>query len=241
MVVPKSNGNIRIFVDFKVTINGWLRTDHYPLPNPEDIFAKIAGSKVRSDGCIQSVESRQRFSGTIDLNTHKGLFRYARLPFGITNSPSLFQSTMDRLLFGLEGTTCYLDDILVFSKNTEDMYQKVDAILKRLSDHGVKVRLEFIHTSKSEFFKKSLNFLGYRIDENGIHQTAELKYAITEAPRPANVSQLRSCLGLIIFYQKFLPNLSTLLHPLYKLLCNDTKSSWCENVRTHLFSVNNSF
>lgn len=61
---------------------------------------------------------------------------------------------MDRLLFGLEGTTCYLDDILVFSKNTEDMYQKVDAILKRLSDHGVKVRLELIHTSKSEFFKK---------------------------------------------------------------------------------------
>lgn len=73
-----------------------------------------------------------------------------------------------------------------------------------------------------------MNFLGYRIDENGIHQTAELTYAITEAPRPANVSQLRSCLGLINFYQKFLPNLSTLLHPLYKLLCNDTKSSWCE-------------
>lgn len=159
----------------------------------------------------------------LTVNTHKGLFRYARLPFGITNSPSLFQSTMDRLLFGLEGTTCYLDDILVFSKNTEDMYQNVDAILKRLSDHGVKV-----NTSKSEFFKKNLNFLGYRIDENGIHQTAELTYAITEAPRPANVSQLRSCLGLINFYQKFLPNLSTLLHPLYKLLCNDTKSSWCE-------------
>lgn len=85
----------------------------------------------------------------LTVNTHKGLFRYARLPFGITNSPSLFQSTMDRLLFGLEGTTCYLDDILVFSKNTEDMYQKVDAILKRLSDHGVKV-----NTSKSEFLKK---------------------------------------------------------------------------------------
>lgn len=103
------------------------------------------------------------------------------------------------------------------------MYQKFDGVLKELSDLGVKV-----NTSKNEFFKKSLNFLGHRIDKNGIDQTAELTKAITEAPRPENVTQLRSFLGLINFYQKFLPNLSSLLHPLYKLLCNDTKWSWCE-------------
>lgn len=85
MVVPKSNGNIRIFVDFKVTINGWLRTDHYPLPNPEDIFAKIAGSKVfskvRSDGCIESVESRQRFSGTIDCEYTQRIVQICKTSF----------------------------------------------------------------------------------------------------------------------------------------------------------------
>lgn len=228
VVVPKSNGNIRICTDFKVTINGWLRTDHYPLPNPDDIFVKIAGAKVFSKIDLTAAYSQLRVSESsqelLTINTHKGLFRYARLPFGITNAGSLFQGTMDKMLFGLEGTMCYLDDILIFSKNTEEMHQKVDAVLKRLSDHGVKV-----NTSKSEFFKKGLNFLGYRIDDKGIHQTAELTKAITEAPRPENVTQLRSFLGLVNFYQKFLPNLSTLLHPLYRLLCNDTKWDWCDN------------
>lgn len=67
---PFAFGNIHICADFKVTISRWLRTDRYPLPNPEDIFVKFAGSKVFSkldpDGCIQSVEGRQRFFGTID-------------------------------------------------------------------------------------------------------------------------------------------------------------------------------
>lgn len=95
---PKSNGKIRICADFKVTINGWLRTDHYPLPNPEDIFVKIAGSKVFSKLDLTAAYSQLKVGkGSPELltvNTHKGLFRYARLRFGITNAPSLFQSSL---------------------------------------------------------------------------------------------------------------------------------------------------
>lgn len=226
VVVPKNNGGVRICGDFKVTINGWLRTDHYPLPNPEDIFAKISGSKLFSKLDLTAAYNQLRVNESsqplLTINTHLGLFRYARLPFGVNNAGALFQSTMDKILSGMEGTVCYLDDILIFSKNNTDMSLKVDAVLKRLSDYGVKV-----NTSKSEFFQKSLNFLGHRIDERGIHQTTELTKAITDAPRPEDVTQLRSFLGLVNFYGKFLPNLSTLLHPLYRLLTNDIKWSWC--------------
>lgn len=82
--------------------------------------------------------------------------------------------------------------------------------------------------SKSEFFQKSLVLLGYHLDEKGIHQIEDLTKAITNAPKPENVTQLRSFLGLINCYGKFISNLSTLLHPLYRLLNSDVNWNCCD-------------
>lgn len=100
----------------------------------------------------------------------------------------------------------------------------VDAVLNRLMEHGVKVNI-----SKSEFFQKGLVFLGYHLDEKGIHQSEDLTKAILNAPKPENVTQLRSFLGLINFYGKFISNLFTLLHSLYRLLNSDVKWNRCDN------------
>lgn len=227
VVVPKPNNEVRICGDFKVTINPCLRTDHYPLPNPEDILTQISGAKLYSKLDLSAAYSQLKVNKSsqelLTINTHKGLFRYRKLAYGITSAPSIFQATMDDILSGIKNTACYIDDILIFSKTLSEMQNLVESVLKKLMEHGVKINM-----AKSEFFKKSLVFLGYRLDEFGIHQSEELTRAILNAPKPENVSQLRSFLGLINFYGKFIPNLATLLHPLYQLLNKDVNWSWCK-------------
>ena len=68
--------------------------------------------------------------------------------------------------------------------------------------------------------------MGYRIDSKGIHADLAKLAAITEAPRPSNQQQLKSFLGLIQYYGKFIPNLSALLNPLHNLLKAKTKWKW---------------
>ncbi|XP_054283366.1 uncharacterized protein K02A2.6-like [Macrosteles quadrilineatus] len=130
---------------------------------------------------------------------------------------------MDKILAGIENVHCYLDDILITSQSFEDMYEKVKEVLSRLQQYGVR-----INAGKSEFFRDSLTFLGHRLDARGIYPSEELTADIVKAPRPTDLTQLRSYIGLLNYYGKFLPNLSTLLHPLYNLLNKGVKWSWSE-------------
>ena len=72
--------------------------------------------------------------------------------------------------------------------------------------------------SKCSFLQKQVQFLGHVIDAEGVHPSPEKVQAIVDAPSPDTVTELRSLLGMLQYYGKFLPNLSTLLHPLYNLL-----------------------
>ena len=66
------------------------------------------------------------------FNTHKGLFRYTRLPFGVASAPAIFQKAMDRVLQGLPNVICYLDDILLTGRNEEEHLGNMERVLKRL-------------------------------------------------------------------------------------------------------------
>uniref|UniRef100_A0A3P9B0X6 Activating signal cointegrator 1 complex subunit 3 n=1 Tax=Maylandia zebra TaxID=106582 RepID=A0A3P9B0X6_9CICH len=157
----------------------------------------------------------------LTINTHKGLFRFCRLPFGITSAPALFQRAIDQILSGLPGVQCYLDDILCTGADDEEHLRNLDATLQRLKEYGLRVRKE-----KCDFFQSSVEYLGHVIDANGLHTAPSKITAIVDAPPPRNVSQLKSFLGLLNYYGRFIPNLASLLKPLHNLLRKEEAWEW---------------
>ena len=153
------------------------------------------------------------------INTHKGLFRYNRLPFGVASAPAIFQRTMDSLLQDLPQVCVYLDDILITGPTDETHTRTLDEVLRRLNDAGVRLKRE-----KCSFMLPSVEYLGHRISVSGLQPTDGKVKALKDAPVPHNVSQLKSFLGLLNYYGKFIPRLSTLLAPLHRLL--QKKSTW---------------
>ena len=128
---------------------------------------------------------------------------------------------MDNLLQGVGFTICYIDDILVSGVNDEDHLKNLDEVLKRVHQCGARVQL-----GKCAFMQDSVEYLGYQIDAEGVHPTQDKLEAILNAPVPNNVSELRSFLGLLNYYGKFIPNLATMIHPLNNLLKGTVKWSW---------------
>ena len=102
-----------------------------------------------------------------------------------------------------------------------DHLNNLAAVLQRLQQHGLRLKLP-----KCDFMKPTVDYLGHLIDSEGLHATSEKLKAIVDAPTPKNITELRSFLGLLNYYGKFLPNLSTLLHPLNNLLRHDCKWKW---------------
>ncbi|KAG8174243.1 hypothetical protein JTE90_025808 [Oedothorax gibbosus] len=226
-VVPvlKSNGNVRLCGDFKLTVNVATELKCYPLPNVEDLFARLSGgvtfSKIDLSDAYCQLELDDSSKDLLVINTHRGLFQYCRLPFGVASAPAIFQREMDKLLQGHDRALCYLDDLLVTGDSAEDHLRNLDSILTTLQTAGIK-----LHPSKCSFMQPSVEYLGHRIDAEGLHPIQTKVEAIERAPDPTNVDELRSFLGLLTYHAKFLPNMSTMLAPLYQLLNKDQQWRW---------------
>lgn len=222
--VPKKD-TVRICCDFSSGLNKNILTEHYPLPNIHDLLSSLGGNKVfclldLSNAFHQLLvdEGSQKF---LTINTHVGLFRYKTLPYGIKSAPSIFQFAIDKILSGLSNVKAYIDDILIYGSNSQDCETHLIKVLERLKSYNVKVNIE-----KCKFFETSIDYLGYRVDEKGLHPLKHKCEAIANAPNPENVTQLKAYLGLLSFYSRFLPNMSTVLQPLYELLKKNKKWSW---------------
>ena len=133
MPVPKPDGTVRLCGDYKVTVNPHLLVDQYPLPKPDDIFATLAGGKTFSKldlaNAYQQVVLDESSRELVTITTHKGLYRFTRLPFGIASAPAVFQNLMDRILQGTERTGCCLDNIIVTGKTAEDHLKNSATVL----------------------------------------------------------------------------------------------------------------
>ena len=219
------DGTVQICDDYKLTVNQAAKVDSYPLPKINDLFASLAGgqrfSKLDLASAYLQIPLDEAIQKVLTINTHKGLYKYKRLPFGVSAAPAIFQRTMETIVQGLPGVCVYLDDILIIGKSNEEHLVNLSAVLCRLATAGMKLK-----SDKCSFLLQEVEYLGHKISANGLQPTTEKVQAIVQAPQPTNVTQLKSFLGMINYYGKFLPNLSTRLAPLYKLLQKQSRWRW---------------
>ena len=134
--VKKKSKQIRICADFSTGLNDVLQDHYYLLPSPEEIFNKLNGGKVfskidLSDAYLQ-IEVDEESSKLFCINTHRGLYKYTRLAFGVKVAPAIFQQVMNIMLGDLDYATAYLDDILVTSKTTAEHRNHIINVFEKL-------------------------------------------------------------------------------------------------------------
>ena len=171
MPVPKTEGQLRLCGDYKVTINPVLEVDQYPLPKPDNIFATLATgkffTKIDLTHAYQQMRLKEDSRDYITINTHHGLFWYTWLPFGVASAPSVFQKVMDTVLQGLPKTICYLDDILISGATKEEYFHNVEKVLQWLEQYNIHAK-----KAKCVFMCDSVGYLGHCIDANGLRTLA---------------------------------------------------------------------
>ena len=121
-----------------------------------------------------------------------GLYKYKRLPMGLSISPDLFQAHMQRLLADLPYVKVYIDDLLIFSNGThEEHLQRVEDVLTRLQSKNLAVNAE-----KSFWSVKEVDYLGFRLTPEGVKPQAKKIKALMNIEVPRTKKQLRSFIGM---------------------------------------------
>ena len=204
-VVKSDQKSVRVCGDFRMTVNPVAKLNCYPIPKVEDLFAMLEGGKTFTkldlSQAYQQLKLDTESRKYIFINTHKGLFRCTRLPFGISSAPGIFQKAMESLLQGIAHVTVYIDDILITGETESDHMQSLEEVLKHLVKAGLRVKKH-----KCKFMALSVAYLGYVIDAEGLHPLPDKVQAVQQAPTPRSVTELKSYLGLLTYYGKFLPN-----------------------------------
>ena len=136
---------------------------------------------------------------------------------------------MENVLQGIPKVTLYIDDILIMGTTDEEHPKMLAEVLRRLKKTA--------NMAKFKFLVPSVTYLGHRIDHSGLHPLAEKVQAVQNAPDPHNVSELKAHLGLLTYYCKYIPNMATVLAPLYKLLRKEVPWRWSATEEKKLFKL----
>ena len=224
-VLKRDGETVRVCGDYKMTVNKVSSLDNYPIPKEQDLFACLAGgehfTKLDMSNAYQQMELDQDSKKFTAINTHKGLFVYNRLPFGIKSAPGIFQRQIENLLKGIPHTIVRLDDILITGVDRQEHLSNLDEVLKRLSTYGLRLRKD-----KCVFYAKEVVYLGKRVTASGLSPTEDKVEAVKNAPAPTNLTELKSFLGLLNYYCTFLPDIATVIEPLNRLMRSSVKWQW---------------
>ena len=147
-------------------------------------------------------------------------FECNRMPFGLTNAPATFQRLMETTLGDLPFVQVYLDDIIIFSSTVSEHLARLEHVLQRLRDCGLKLK-----PSKCHLFCTQVKYLGHIISEDGIATDPDKIKVIQEWPVPTTVHELQRALGFFGYYRRYVKGYSALAKPLHDLLCGHENSA----------------
>ncbi len=171
--VRKKNGQVRICADYR-KLNSLTRKDAFPLPRTQDCFDAVSGATIFASMDITTaynqIPEREQDIPKTAVVTKYGLYEFTTMPFGLCNAPATFQRVMELALLGLQWKTClvYLDDVLVFAKDFDQMIDRLTDVLDRIRQARLKLK-----PAKCFFFKKEVCYLGHILSGEGIRPNPE--------------------------------------------------------------------
>jgi hypothetical protein len=216
---PKDPGVYRMTVDFR-KLNEGVVDISYPLPNAEKSIAVLGGHqyfcKLDLREGYHQVLVREEDRWMTAFLTRQGAFQYCRIPMGLKTAPAYFQHLMASVvLHGLEGRTCvvFIDDVVIFADTQSEMLERLISVLERFRHYNLRLKL-----SKCSFGQTAVQYLGFRIDGEGVRLDDERRRALRELQPPTTAKGMRSFLGLLNFFRKLVPHFATKAQPLYDLV-----------------------
>ena len=220
VLVRKKNGSLRMCVDYR-KLNAKTVRDAYPLPRIEESFDALQGASWFSTLDLASgfnqIGVTEEDKAKTAFITPFGLFEYNRMPFGLCNAPACFarlmQACLNEQIFQI--LLVYLDDILIFSKTFEEHLERLEMVLKRLREHGLKLKLE-----KCTFLRRRVTYLGHEVSGGGIAPDPQKIAVVQEWPVPQTVKELRTFLGFASYYRRFIESFAKIAGPLHQLVNN---------------------
>ena len=215
VLVRKKDGSCRFCIDFR-GLNKITVFDAEPIPNVEDLFVRLAHSRFftkidLAKGYWQILvlpEDRPKTAFT----THQGLFQFIRMPFGLVSAPAVFARMMRMLHLADLSAENFFDDILVHSASWSDHLHHVRNVLDRLKSYGLTAR-----PSKILADFQSLEFLGHVVGSGVLRPDESKTEKILQVSTPTTKKQVRSLLGLLSFYRRYIPGFASVAAPLTDL------------------------
>jgi hypothetical protein len=226
LFVKKPDGSLRLCIDYR-NLNAITVRNRCPIPNIHDLRAQVRGKKYMTkfdlrDGYynVKMAKDSVKYSA---FKCALGLFEWAVLPFGLTNAPAVFQRMMNRIFGDLFGicVIVYLDDIVVFSANKEQHIKDVSEVLTRMRDHKLHIKL-----SKCDFFKEEVCFCGHDISGDGVKISESKVKALQNPPPFRSQRDVMKFLGVVVWFQDFVPNYAQILTPVTNLLRKGQPFHW---------------
>ena len=213
-VVTKKDGSFRMCGDYR-RLNSITTPDRYSIPLVADLTARLHGRKIFGKvdlvkGYHQITIAEEDIAKTA-ITTPFGTFEFVRMPFGLKNAGQTFQRMMDEILGDLDFVFVYMDDVLVASRMADEHEEHFRQLFRRLEEHEL-----VVSPGKCQFGQKTIEFLGHNVSKDGVMPLPAKVAAITEYPAPTTQEALKRFLGMINYYNRFIPRAAEIMKPLYE-------------------------
>ncbi|KAI4901393.1 hypothetical protein NFI96_008728 [Prochilodus magdalenae] len=229
VLVPKKDGELRFCVDFS-KLNSVSAFDPYPMPRADELIERLGKAKFLStvDLCkgywqVPLTESARELTA---FRAPNGLFHFLTMPFGLHGAAATFQRMMDAVLKGTEDfAASYLDDVVIYSGSWQEHLRHLEAVLGKIRAAGLTA-----NPGKCHLAKGMVSYLGYVLGGGAIRPQVDKVQAVQECPIPTTKRRVRSFLGLVGWYRRFIPNFADRAAPLTNLTKKDQpqRVKWTE-------------
>ena len=228
VLVHKKDGGVRPCVDYR-KVNELVKPDDFPLPRIQDCLDAVAGSQLFSTFDLTSgyfqIPLKEEYIPKSAFVCKYGHFEMTRMPFGLNNSASTFQRTMELALQGLQWITCliYIDDIIVFGRNFDEHLARVAQVLDRLKEAGLKLKPEKCH-----MLQREVVFLGHVVTAEGVKPNPANIDKIIGWPKPKTPRQVKQLVAMGSYYRRYVKDFASLVRPMVEITKKGKQFIWTD-------------